>query len=145
MTQSRLTVPTNARATFCRIATFLFKRDRLAPIYIHRREERGWPNLLAGTEALGFVYRGVSPVSRPCRLPPVIITKDLRELAQPLLPEDRVLREGGAGMASGGSRPEAGRGFGHDDGTLQARRSRFAVALELQEHAQPGAGTNGRP
>ncbi|HWU39712.1 MAG TPA: ISAzo13 family transposase, partial [Candidatus Acidoferrum sp.] len=61
-----------------------------------------WPHLnersrrmLAATEALGIGYGGVSVVSRACGLSRVTITKGIRELAQPPLPEDRVRREGG--------------------------------------------------
>jgi len=61
-----------------------------------------WPHLnersrrmLAATEALGLGHGGVSWVSRACGLSRVTITKGMRELAEPPLPEDRVRREGG--------------------------------------------------
>jgi len=61
-----------------------------------------WPHLnersqrmLAAAEAVAIGYGGVSLVSRACGLTRVTITKGIRELDLPPLPEDRIRRSGG--------------------------------------------------
>jgi hypothetical protein len=51
--------------------------------------------MLAATESLGLGYGGVSIVSRVCGLSRVTITKGIRELDEPPLPEDRIRQVGG--------------------------------------------------
>ena len=68
-------------------------QDKLMRIWPHLNERSR--RMLAATESLGLGYGGVSIVSRVCGLSRVTITKGIRELDEPPLPEDRIRQVGG--------------------------------------------------
>ncbi len=77
-------------------ATSLLAR-KLAPIWAHLDERAR--RMVAANEARALGRGGVSAVSRACGLSRVTITKGIRELDEPPLPEGRI-RRAGAGRPS---------------------------------------------
>ena len=94
--------------------------------------------MLAAAEAVEMGRGGVSLVSRACGLSRVTITKGVRELDEPGLPEGRTRRPGGGRktLVAPGSR--SCRRPGIAGGAAGARRSRVAAAVDVQEHADAG-------
>ena len=68
---------------------------------IQRKFRQVWPHLnersrrlMAAAEAVQLRYRGVSLISRTCGLSRVTITKGIKELGKPALPQEHIRRRG---------------------------------------------------
>ena|SRR6267142_1063386 len=98
---------------------------------------------LAAADALALGRGGVSQVSRACGLSRVTILQGIRDLAEPTLSESRVRRAGGGRKSLVTQDPALPQVLEALVEPLARGDPGVAAAMDVQEHADVGAGTHG--